>query len=403
MSSSPLTGTLVVDLSRHLPGPLAAHLLADLGARVVKVEEPRAGDPVRLAPPLARTPDGPRSALGAILLSGVESVALDLKAPAGRAVLADLLERADVLLETFRPGTLARLGFPPEALRERFPRLVICSLSGWGQDGPYAARSGHDLTYQALAGALAPSGATPAYPAADLTGAWTVATSVLAALLARGRTGAGTRIDASLFDAALHLNLAGWASEAGRPHTAGEPHGLAGALPCYRLYETADGRHLAVGALEEHFWRRFCEAAERPDLLKLQYREDAAAHAQVSALVASRSLAAWRDLLSGIDVPVEPVLTAAEAAAHPQARARAVLRHAGDGLPRLAFPARFEGDPLPSSDRYPELGEDTDRIVEELGGEAAAMSPRRRRRVGVGRRWSWKRTLATWLLSRRRG
>jgi crotonobetainyl-CoA:carnitine CoA-transferase CaiB-like acyl-CoA transferase len=403
LRGAPLDGTLVVDLSRHLPGPLAAHLLADLGARVVKVEEPRAGDPVRLAPPLVRTPEGPRSALAALLLSGVESVAVDLKAPAGSAVLADLLERADVLLETFRPGTLARLGLAPEELRERFPRLVICSLSGWGQDGPYAARSGHDLTYQALAGALAPTGTTPAYPAADLAGAWAAVTSILAALLARGRTGEGARIDASLYDAALHLNLVGWASEAGRAHAAGEPHGLAGALPCYRLYKTKDGRHLAVAALEEHFWRRFCEAAGRADLMGVQYREDEEAHAQVAALVASRTLADWRGLLAEVDVPVEPVLSAAEAVAHPQAEARAVLQHAADGLPRLAFPARLDGDRLPSSGRYPELGQDTDRIVQELGGEAAAMSARQRRRAGVGRRWSWKRALATWMLSWRRG
>jgi crotonobetainyl-CoA:carnitine CoA-transferase CaiB-like acyl-CoA transferase len=316
-------------------------------------------------------------------------------------VLERLLERADVLLETFRPGTLARLGLSPGSLRERFPRLVVCSLSGWGQDGPHAARAGHDLTYQALAGALAPTGATPAYPAADLTGAWAAVTSILAALLERERTGEGARIDTSLFDAALHLNLAGWASEAGRAHGAGEAHGLAGALPCYRLYETADGRHLAVGAPEEHFWRRFCEAAGSPELLKLQYREDEEAHAQVAAAVASRTLAAWCDVLAEFDVPVEAVLSAAEAAAHPQAEARAVVRNAEDGLPRLAFPARFEGDRPPASGRYPELGEDTDRIVEELGGKAAAMSVGRRRRAGVGRRWSWRRIVARWLLSHR--
>lgn len=401
MASSPLSGLLVVDLSRHLPGPLAAHLLADLGARVVKVEEPRTGDPVRLAPPLVETPSGPRGSLAALLLSGVESVALDLKEPAARRVLEDLLERADVLLETFRPGTLARLGFPPEELRERYPRLVVCSLSGWGQDGPYAERAGHDLTYQALAGALAPTAATPAYPAADLTGAWAAVTSILAALLGRERTGEGTLVDTSLYDAALHLNLVGWANEARRPATPGEPHGLAGALPCYRLYETADGRELAVAPLEERFWRRFCEAAGRPDLLKLQYREDEASHRRVAELVAGRTLAAWRELLAEVDVPVEPVLSAEEAASHPQAEARGVVARGDDGLHRVAFPARLGGGRPRAGGRYPELGEDTDRIVEELGGEAAGMSPRQRRRAGVGRRRSLKRFVAEWVLSRR--
>ena len=131
---APLAGTLVVDLTRHLPGPLAAHLLADLGARVVKVEEPRLGDPVRQAPPSKKGV----GALAALLLSGVESVALDLRQPAGQEVLQRLLERADVLLESFRPGTLERFGFSPRFLQERYPRLIVCSLSGYGQTGPAA-------------------------------------------------------------------------------------------------------------------------------------------------------------------------------------------------------------------------------------------------------------------------
>lgn len=416
MTSSPLDGVLVVDLSRHLPGPLAAQLLASLGARVVKVEEPRTGDPVRLAPPVVRSGSGGRSSLAALLLSGVESVALDLKKPAGREVLERLLARADVLLETFRPGTLARLGFPPEELRERFPRLVVCSLSGWGEDGPYARRAGHDLTYQALAGALAPTAATPAYPAADVTGAWSAVAAVLAALLERERTGEGgpqsgkgawkgARIDASLYDAALHLNLVGWADRAAssgeRSRAVGEPHGLAGALPCYRLYRTRDGGYLAVAPLEEHFWRRFCEAAGREDLRKLQYREDEEAHRRVAELVAGRTLAAWRELLAGVDLPVEPVLSAADAAEHPQARARGLLHRGDDGLLRLAYPARLDGRRPTAGDRFPELGEHTDRVLEEVGGEAAGMAPRRRRRAGVGERLGLKRLLTGWWLSRR--
>ncbi len=401
MSPAPLAGVTVVDLSRHLPGPLAAHLLADLGARVVKVEEPSAGDPVRLAPPLAdRAANGGEGRLATLLLSGVESVALDLKQPAGREVLERLLADADVLLETFRPGTLARLGFASEELRERHPGLVVCSLSGWGQDGPYAARAGHDLTYQALSGALSATGATPPYPAADVAGAWAAVSSILAALVARGRTGEGTWIDASLYDAALHLDLVGWA-ERERGLGVGEPHRLAGALPCYRIYATADGGRLAVSALEEHFWRRFCEAARRPDLLKLQYREDAEAHARVAEMVAGRTLAAWTELLATIDVPIEPVLSSAEAAEHPQAEARGLLRRGADGLPRLAFPARIGGARPAAAERYPALGEDTDRIVGEVGGEAAELTPRARRKAGIGRRWSWKRAITRWALRRR--
>ena len=201
MSAAPLRGSLVVDLSRLLPGPFAARILADLGARVVKIEEPELGDPVRLAPPFRRDGTGE---LAARLLGGLESVALDLKREPARGVLERLLARADVLLESFRPGTLARLGFDPERLAEEHPRLVVCSLSGWGQSGPHAGRAGHDLGYQAAAGSLAATGQMPHLPTADLLGSWSAATAILAALLGRQASGRGARIDASIYDAVRH-------------------------------------------------------------------------------------------------------------------------------------------------------------------------------------------------------
>ncbi|MEO8505295.1 MAG: CaiB/BaiF CoA-transferase family protein, partial [Acidobacteriota bacterium] len=203
MTTRPLSDLLVVDLSRYLPGPYASRLLRDLGARVIKVEEPLDGDPVRAAPPLTHQGGEPGSALAELLLAGIESVALDLKKSGGRDVLLALLERADVLLESFRPGTLARFDLAPEVLRQRLPRLIICSISGYGQDGPQAPRSGHDLTYQALSGLLASTAHMPSAPVADLVGAWSAATSILAALHERDRTGEGVWIDAALYDAAL--------------------------------------------------------------------------------------------------------------------------------------------------------------------------------------------------------
>jgi len=382
----------VVDLSRHLPGPLAAHLLADLGARVVKVEEPALGDPVRHAPPRR----GATGALAALLLAGVESVALDLKQPVGRRVLEALLERADVLLESFRPGTLERLGFPPEELRARHPRLILCSISGWGQSGPYAARAGHDLTYQALAGTLASASPTamPAAPLADLTGAWSAVTAVLAALLERQRTGEGRRIDAALYDAAVHSNLTAWAAEAGGAKAVGETLPLSGALPCYNLYRTAGGDVLALAALEPHFWERFCRAAGRDDLLRLQYNASPRAQRKIAALVRSRTRAEWLDLLAREDIPAEIVLSAAEARAHPQARERGLLADGPDTLPRLAFPALLDGGRPRAGERVPGLGEHTEAILDELGlGEI-------KKQLGVGKRfhWTqpWKRLLARW-------
>lgn len=387
MSASPLAGRLVVDLSRLLPGPLTSRLLADLGARVIKVEEPKLGDPVRLAPPRL----GGTGALAGILLAGVESVALDLKERSGRTVLEALLDRADVLVESFRPGTLARLGFPPERLRERWPRLVVCSISGWGTDGPYAARAGHDLTYLAIAGTLAPTSAMPAAPLADLIGAWSAVTAVLAALLERERTGRGSHVDAALFDAGVHANLTAWAAEAGgKKKKIGERLPLTGALPCYDLYKTAEGDVLALAALEPHFWRRFCEAAGRKDLIRKQYSASRRVHRQVGALIRSRTRAEWIELITREDIPAEMVLSASEAREHPQTRARGVLSAGPDTLPRLAFPARFDGERPQAAPRVPAHGEHTRAVLEEFGLHGYEEA------YGVGRRFSWRRWLARW-------
>lgn len=385
MSAAPLAGLLVVDLSRLLPGPLTVRLLADLGARVIKVEEPALGDPVRRAPPRR----GGTGALAALLLAGVESIALDLKERSGRSVLEALLDRADVLVESFRPGTLARFGFPPERLRARWPRLVVCSLSGWGADGPYASRAGHDLTYQAIAGSLAPTGTVPAAPVADQIGAWSAASAVLAALLERERTGRGSHVDASLFDAAVHSNLAGWAAEAGGRKKVEEKLPLTGAFPCYDLYRTAEGDLLALAALEPHFWRRFCVAAGRKDLIRRQFSTSRRAHRKVAELIRRRTRAEWLALLESEDIPAEMVLSATEARDHPQTKARGVLSDGPDALPRLAFPARLDGErPRATQARVPGHGEHTVAVLEELGLSDYRVS------YGVGRRFSWKGLLA---------
>ncbi len=354
---------------------------------MIKVEEPKLGDPVRLSPPVREGV----GVLGAILLAGVESVALDLKQPAGREALELLLARADVLIESFRPGKLAGFGFPPEELRQKFPRLVIASISGWGQTGPYAARAGHDLTYQAIAGALAPTAAMPGVQAADLIGAWSAVSSILAALLERERPGDGgqvrrvPRVDVALLDAGLHANLTAWAAEAGGRRAMGERLPLTGAYPCYNLYETADGHRLALAALEPHFWERFCRAVERPDLVKRQYSSSTRVSREMRELFRSRTRKAWMDLLGGEDLPLEPVLTAAEAKDHPQVLEQGVLAVGPDRLPRLAFPARFDGERPAPGGVVPELGAQTREVLAEIGAKGLTAAS------GVGRRFSFKR------------
>jgi crotonobetainyl-CoA:carnitine CoA-transferase CaiB-like acyl-CoA transferase len=376
----------VVDLSRHLPGPLAARLLADLGARVLKVEEPSQGDPVRSAPP--------GGSLAAILLAGVESVALDLKQPQAVVVLGRLLERADILIDSFRPGTLARLGLPAEELRARYPRLVHCSVTGWGPEGPYAKRAGHDLTYQAVAGTLSPlagTGALPAVQVADQVGAWSAVTAILAALHERHRTGQGSQVDLALFDAAVHTNLTGWAAEAGGRNEVGKALPLTGALPCYNLYKTADGYWLALAALEPHFWYRLCNAVGRLDLVSKQYSASARVRGKVEALVRGRTRDEWMEILLREDIPAEAVLSAAEARRHPQTLERGLLSDGPDGLPRLAFPARLDGErPRAAVSAVPELGRHTAAVLAEVGAPEADLSARRRAAAGIGPPFSWK-------------
>jgi alpha-methylacyl-CoA racemase len=274
----PLAETLVVDLTRNLPGPYASRELLRLGARVVRLESPD-GDPVReVAPHWDER-----------LNAGKESVLCDLKTDPtlGRALLA----RADVVLEGFRPGVAERLGVGPDAAPET---TVYCSITGFGEGDQ---RVGHDLNYMGWAGGLAATApAMPPLPIADLAaGALTAVTRVLAALLERTRSGRGTRIVVSMTDEAHEL------AQYGGP--------LTGELACYRIYETADGAFITLAALEPHFWQRFCELIERPDLL--ERRNDA--HEELEELFRSRDFFDWWRLFDGEDVCVGPVSTLFEA------------------------------------------------------------------------------------------
>jgi crotonobetainyl-CoA:carnitine CoA-transferase CaiB-like acyl-CoA transferase len=390
---SPLADVLIVDLSRHLPGPYASRMLANLGARIVKVEEPEFGDPVRAAPPFRSG----RSRLAASLLGGVESIALDLRKKGGVAVLGSLLARADVLIESFRPGKLASFGFEPKRLRTRFPRLVICSLSGWGQEGPWAARSGHDLTYQAAAGALVSGDRAPSLPSADMLGAWSAVAAVTAALFDREKSGEGVWIDASLFDAAMTGNVTNIAESMGcenRRRESSASGALTGAIPCYRLYEARDRRLIALAALESGFWSTFCEAVGRRDLVRLQYRRDAASHRRVAELMAERTAEEWRRLFLEHDLPGEIVASPAEALGGEQARARGL---GAVDLGSLPYPALLdESRPLAESS-FPRVGEHTRAILAEFCPRWVARSRRERIAVGIGPRLSVRRSVRGWV------
>ena len=292
----PLAGMLVVDLTRYLPGAFASRELLRLGARVVRLEPPD-GDPMR----------GVSPAWDEALNAGKESVAIDLKTELSLAQA--LLGRADIVLEGFRPGVAARLGVGPDDAPES---AVYCSITGFGTDGPHAARAGHDLNYLGWAGVLEDTapGLPPLQPADLAAGALGAVAEVLAALLERARTGRGARLTISMTHGSHRLVS----------HRLGGdplPRFLTGGLACYRIYPTADGRQLTVGALEPKFFVRLCELIGRPELAAQQFdpeRQEALA-AELGAAFAARPLAEWLQRFDGEDVCVGPVATLAEGAA----------------------------------------------------------------------------------------
>jgi len=317
----PLAGVTVLDLTRLLPGGFCTLILADLGAEVLKVEEPDRGDYLRAFPPLGKT----QSALFTALNRGKRSITINLKHDAGRALLLDLARGADVLVEGFRPGVLARLGLEYQTLKATNPRLIVCAISGYGQQGPLQGRVGHDLNYLGYAGALplfAPrGGGTPIVPGmqiADLGGgAMAAALGILAALLERQRTGGGQYLDIAMTDGVLHW-LAAYAAEqwASSAVSSGGRGPLSGGYACYSVYATADGRALTVAAVEPHFWANLCRMLGRQHYTPLQYApwpEQQRMFADLDALFASRTMDGWLAFFGEAEVCVGPALSLAEA------------------------------------------------------------------------------------------
>ncbi len=351
-----LDGVRVLDLSRLLPGPYATQLLANLGAEVIKIERPPEGDYARAMPPYVELADDQFE--GAVFTQNNQnkkSVALDFDDARGREILLRLCERADVLVESFRPGALARRGLDYETVHARNPRLIYCALSGYGQTGPYAKRAGHDLNYLALAGIAQLNGGCGETPVpmpvqvADLAGGMHAALAIVAALLERERTGVGTFLDVALFDAAIDWMQtvlgAMYRAEGENPPRNATP--LTGAYPCYNIYETRDGEFISLGALEPNFWRAFCVHAERPDLLDFQF--DSEAIPRVAELVRTRTRAEWIEFSAHVDCCLEPLLAVSEAFEHPQVRARALIRTDG---------------------RVPRFGQDTTDVLRAFGMDA---------------------------------
>jgi crotonobetainyl-CoA:carnitine CoA-transferase CaiB-like acyl-CoA transferase len=350
----PLEGYRVVSLAEQYPGPFATVLLADLGADVVQVERPDGGDPARVFP-------GHFAAVG----RGKRSVALDLKTPAGRAACRALVDRADVLLEGFRPGVLARLGLDPAELTAAHPELVVVSISGFGQDGPHRDRPAHDLSFQALAGLLdAGAPEVPGVALADVVSGLVAALAALAGLAGRATGGRGGHHDVAMLDALLAV-----AAPRLQPALDGTPPDTLGEDPGYGLFATADGRWLSLSiAFEDHFWRALCAALDLPELAGVTGPDRVARRHELRGRVAGRiaehDLAHWEDALGG--VPAAPVRTPAEVLDDPHVAARGLLSRV-DGRTFVRQPVTVDGHGPGPVRGVPGLGEHTAEVLREGG------------------------------------
>jgi crotonobetainyl-CoA:carnitine CoA-transferase CaiB-like acyl-CoA transferase len=390
-SAGALSGLRVIELSRYLPGALAAQMLGDLGCEVVKVEQPGTGDPTRGFSPRLRGDSG------AFLLSNrnKRSITVDLKTTGGQKIIHRLAMQSDVVVEGFRPGVADRLAIGDSALRGANPKLIYCSISGYGQSGPYRDIPGHDLNYLGLVGMLqliARPETGPLVPGpliADISGGALMALfGILAALLARGRTGVGQFVDVSMTDGSMALMVSHAAEYLfGGEEPAGGKHRIAGGSAPYNIYRCADARYLTLGIIEPHFWKTLRAIIERPDLASEPFgspEETKRAQIALTEAFSTRNRDDWVEILWRNDIPAGPVNSFAEASSDPQIMAREMILntdHPVEGrIPQLGFPVKFSGTPGQITRPPPLLGEHNDEVLSELGFDVGEIAELRQAR-----------------------
>ncbi len=373
----PLEGIRILDLSRLLPGPLCTQLLADLGAEVIKIEDHAGGDYSRWFPPKQKV----HSVHFLTVNRNKKSIRLDLRAEKGKEIFKQLCKTADVVLETFRPGAMDRLGLGYEDIKKVNPEIIYCSLTGFGQDSPYKNVPGHDINYISVTGIQSTTGSKegkpiiPGIPIADTAGTFNATIALLAALYGKKSNGNGQYIDIALTDSAIlfqALSMGAFGFSGENPQMSNET--LASKYAYYDVYEAKDGKYLAFGNVEEKFWSEFLKAIDREDLMKDMHAEEprqSEVKAEITAVVKTKTVSEWMDLLKDYDVCITPVNNYAEALQDPHVKSRGLWFYGDDPVEgkvmQMSYPAKFSDYKPGWRTPPPKLGENTEEIIKELG------------------------------------
>lgn len=376
-SSQPLSGFKMLDLSRLLPGPFCSLLLADLGMDVLKIENTDQGDYMRTMGPIKKKD----SAYFLSLNRNKKSMTLNLKLEEGKEIFYRLIETYDIVLEGFRPGVMERLGIGYSELKKRNPRVILCSLTGYGQDGPYRDRSGHDINYLGLAGVLemtGPRNGDPVLPGVQVAdiggGALMAAIGILSAVIQREKTGEGQHLDIAMFDGVLSwlsIHAARYFLEKILPKR-GTMH-LTGGYACYQIYKTKDNRYISLGALEQKFWENFCKAINREDLIPKQLtdKDQPEIIEGLRQLFKTKTLEEWTEYFKGVDACIEPILNLEEVFKHPQVRHRKMvieIDHPVEGkINQIGTPIKSSRFSFEIRRPPPLRGEHTAEVLKEVG------------------------------------
>ncbi len=391
--SLPLEDIKVLDLSRYLPGPLCTQILADFGAEVIKVEDPRGGELGRSVPPLIAG-ESPRFYA---VNRNKKSITLDLKQEAGREIFRKLAAQADVVVDQFRPGVMKKLGLGYDDLKQINPGLVYCAITGYGLTGPKADAGGHDLNYLSLAGVTGLTGTYRGMPSmsgaqiADITGGTLYAAlAIMMALASRQKTGQGQLCDIAMMDCSISLlaySLGEWAGRGHLPEMGNDI--LTGGYAFYNIYQTRDDKYVSLGAVEGKFWADFCHKIDRPEYIKIQWNPELQPDMidDVRAIMRTRTREQWEEFFKDSDICFTPVLTMEEMCAHPQTLAREMIikipdfKGSGQDIPLTGVPIKLSDTPGEARLTFPQLGEHNQEILQAAGYTSQEIEGFKRRKV----------------------